>query len=483
MTGDRLFLPKPEPPTFRISRRWLPFGTVGAMGFMVQLALLKLLISWMGWNYLLATLAATEAAILHNFAWHQRWTWMDRTCGERSSVLQRAFRFHLANGAFSLAGNLLLMRFLAGALAMNYLLANSLSVAAFSIVNFLASDRLVFTPVGKEDERDPKPGPARTAQQQHLGLPPEGRDFSDPALRKLCLPIVWLSLSFWLGWSAKLEAAELRPATMQAWADSIQATERRIAEELASPKGFLALDFQQAHEAEAERRAALSGRIPVAKMATVGQDGARIAVPDGMIHHWRGSVYIPGVTLEVVLSRTANPDLEDTRQEDVLDSAVLERGPHSLKLYLKLQRSKFVTAVYNTEHLVRYDRLSERYAASRSVAIKIAELENPNTGWEREKPQGRDRGFVWRLNSYWRYEQTDRGVIVECESLSLSRTVPAFLEYWIRPLIDRVAAESMQRTLGSMRQRLISAKTTRSGFSALPVAVLCRSAGAAIMDP
>jgi len=218
-------------------------------------------------------------------------------------------------------------------------------------------------------------------------------------------------------------------------------------------------------------------------MAAVGPGGGRIAVPDGMIHHWRGSVYIPGVTLEDVLSRIANPTMEEARQEDVLDAAVLERGPHSLRLYLKLQRSKLVTAVYHTEHLVEYERLSQRRAVSRSVAVKIAELENPNTQWEREKPPGRDRGFLWRLNSYWRYEQMPSGVLVECESLSLSRTVPAILEYWIRPLIDKVAAESMQRTLESMRQRLISARATASAPSVSPGAFLREPGCPGIADP
>jgi hypothetical protein len=184
-----------------------------------------------------------------------------------------------------------------------------------------------------------------------------------------------------------------------------------------------------------------------------------------MIHHWRGSVLIRGVKLEDVLGRLANPTASDTRQEDVLESMVLERGRDSVKLYLKLQRSKLVTVVYNTEHQVRYFRYGTTRAASKSIATKIAELENPFTKDESEKPQGQDRGFLWRLNSYWRYEQVDGGVIVECESISLSRTIPAFLVRLIRPLIDHVAGESMQRTLGSMRDRLMRTPRLQVSFS------------------
>jgi hypothetical protein len=74
------------------------------------------------------------------------------------------------------------------------------------------------------------------------------------------------------------------------------------------------------------------------------------------------------------------------------------------------------------------------------------------TAEARERPQGDDRGFFWRLNSYWRYEQVDGGVIVELESLTLSRDVPLGLRVVVEPLIDRVARESLGRTLESLRR-------------------------------
>jgi hypothetical protein len=258
--------------------------------------------------------------------------------------------------------------------------------------------------------------------------------------------------------SAHAAAAELQPATLRAWTAYVDATERRIASELASAKGFLALDFQPPAEAKSERQSVLSGQIPVTRIETAGPGGAKIEVAGGMIHHWRGSVFIPGANLDQVLARVTNPTVEDTRQEDVLKSSVLEHGPDSLRIYLKLQRSRFITVVYNTEHQVQVRRYGKTRASSTSVATRIAELEMPNSVQERERPPGQDHGFLWRLNSYWRYEQVPGGVLVECESLSLSRNVPAVLEAVIRPLIDSTARESMQRTLGSMRGRLSHAR-------------------------
>jgi hypothetical protein len=181
----------------------------------------------------------------------------------------------------------------------------------------------------------------------------------------------------------------------------------------------------------------------------------RIDVPSGMIHHWRGSVFIPGVTLDFVLSRIDNPGIEDTRQEDVLDSRVMERAPGQLKLFLKLQRSKIVTVVYNTEHMVRYRRHGTGQASSTSIATKICEVERLQGNMEREKPEGHDSGFLWRMNSYWRYQEVPGGVIVECESMTLSRSIPSLLVYIIRPIINSVARESMHRTLQSMRIRMM----------------------------
>ncbi len=119
--------------------RMVKFSVVGAMGILVQLAMLAAL-TRLGVNYLLATVCGVEAAVLHNFCWHQRFTWRDRRSG---AWLPRLLRFHLSNGLLSLIGNLALMRLLVG-LGVDVMLANGLAIAACSLVNYLASDLWVF---------------------------------------------------------------------------------------------------------------------------------------------------------------------------------------------------------------------------------------------------------------------------------------------------------------------------------------------------
>ncbi len=122
--------------------RWLKFNFVGALGILVQLGALALLVSGFHVAYLPATAIAVEAAVLHNFIWHEHFTWKDRTAG--GSVFVRLIKFHLGNGLISIAGNLALMAVFVGALHMKYLIANVITIALCSLLNFAASEWFVF---------------------------------------------------------------------------------------------------------------------------------------------------------------------------------------------------------------------------------------------------------------------------------------------------------------------------------------------------
>ncbi len=271
-----------------------------------------------------------------------------------------------------------------------------------------------------------------------------------PERSKSLLLVVLATLTLGL----RLEAGGPKTETLRAWGEYVRLTERRIDQELRSETGFFGRDSQSAETAEAEGGTLSSGEITVAEMQTKDPRGRRIGVPGGTIHHWRGSVLIPDTNLETVLESVRNPDQSELLQEDVLEARVLERGQNSLKVYLKLIRKKIVTVAYNTEHLVGLRSHGDTRASSRSIASRIVELQHVNTPEERERPAGQDRGFLWRLNSYWKYQQLDGGVLVECESLTLSRDYPLVLKPVVGPIVSSVARESMLRTLISMRDRL-----------------------------
>ena len=123
--------------------RWVGFNIVGATGVLVQLAVLTLLQAY-GVHYLLATAVGVEAAVLNNFNWHERWTWSDRTRGDRSGIMSRLIRFNMTVGVISIAQNLIFMRMLVGYFDFHFLIGNLISITLCSVVNFLINDRVIF---------------------------------------------------------------------------------------------------------------------------------------------------------------------------------------------------------------------------------------------------------------------------------------------------------------------------------------------------
>ncbi len=128
----------------RIFGRWVRFNVVGWIGALVQLVVLSLLMKILRLDYLLSTSLAVEAAVLHNFVWHERWTWARSGAPGCSALLGRLGRFHLANGLTSITGNLLLMSVLVGQAQLPAVPANFCAILICSALNFLLSHFWVF---------------------------------------------------------------------------------------------------------------------------------------------------------------------------------------------------------------------------------------------------------------------------------------------------------------------------------------------------
>jgi hypothetical protein len=169
-------------------------------------------------------------------------------------------------------------------------------------------------------------------------------------------------------------------------------------------------------------------------------EGEMIDVPGGTIYRSSGSFLVRSTTVDRVVRALMHPGTPPP-QEDVLESRVLARSGDTLRVYLKLSRTAIVTVVYDTEHLVTFTRHSPAMVTSRSVSTRIVEHDG-------------DRGFLWRLNSYWRYTQVGADVRVDLESLSLSRAIPRVARPVARPIVDRIARESLHRTLDSVQRYL-----------------------------
>jgi putative flippase GtrA len=128
----------------KVSWRWVKFNLVGGVGIGVQLVALWVFADAFHWNYLVATALAVETAVLHNFLWHQRFTWADRRLDRGRGSAVQLLQFNLTNGVVSILGNVILMRALVGGFHLRILLANAVSIAGCSVANFVLSETYVF---------------------------------------------------------------------------------------------------------------------------------------------------------------------------------------------------------------------------------------------------------------------------------------------------------------------------------------------------
>ncbi len=404
--------------------RWIKFNGVGALGIFVQLGLLGWLVRQTDTHYLFATAIAVEAAVLHNFFWHERWTWRSRPSGTTATLLTRLGHFHLLNGTISLTGNLAVMRLLTGSLHVDPLGANIAAIIMCSLLNFGASELLVF--------RRAAVVPLLLLAIQPLAA--AGADGPAPV-------------------ATEMLAVDLQPRTIQAWQAYEQRVDTRYESGSVSASPFFSLD---AFGVGGWRSTAMGGGVAMSRIERARPGDGTFDVPDGKIHHWAGAVFVPNTSVAAVLEKLGQLAGQESRHyEEVIASRLISKEGDRYKIFLKLRRAKYgVSATYNSDHAVEYRRFGTTRAAARSVATRIAEVEQAGTPAEREKKVGSDSGYLWRLNAYWRYEAVNNGVLIECESVSLSRGVPTLLRPFITGVVEGLARESLERTLTGLRTTL-----------------------------
>jgi hypothetical protein len=235
---------------------------------------------------------------------------------------------------------------------------------------------------------------------------------------------------------------ELKPATTQSFDKYIQSVETRLNQQVNTP-AFLWVDGDPARKARV-----LKGDVLVEPMNGKGD----VDVPDGLIHDWVGAVFVPGTSLEKLLAMFQNYDnAKNIYKPEVVDSKLLAHSGNDFKFSMRLLKKQVITVVLDTTHDVHYVPVDKTHWYSRSVSTRIAEVQNPGQPSEHELPPGQDHGFLWRLNSYWRFAERDGGVYVECEAVSLTRNVPTGLGWLINPIIRNLPKQSLENTLRSAR--------------------------------
>jgi len=244
-------------------------------------------------------------------------------------------------------------------------------------------------------------------------------------------------------------AAELQNRTIQAFDRYVRLTEARL-----NGNVFLWIDGLP----ETRRREALDAvrrrELSIERLETK-DNGREIDAPGGMIHHWVGTAFVPGATIDQALSVLQNYN-EHYRiyAPTVAASKLQSREGDRFTFFLRFVMKKVITVVVNSDHEAVFRKPAADRAEGWIHSTRIAEVENPGTPTEREKPVGNDGGYLWRLNTYWRLLARDGGLYIHCESVSLSRGIPTGFGWIVGPFVTSIPRESLTFTLETTRNRL-----------------------------
>jgi hypothetical protein len=180
-----------------------------------------------------------------------------------------------------------------------------------------------------------------------------------------------------------------------------------------------------------------------------------VKVPRGLIHDWIAAAFIPDSTIKEILALIQDYDNhKNIYKPEVIDSKLIRREGNDFQIFLRLLKKKIITVVLDTEHQVQYRAVNRTRWVCRSHSTRIAEVENAESRGERIMPPDFGHGFLWRLYSYWRFEERKAGVVIECRAISLTRDVPFGLGWAIEPIIQKLPKESLITTLEARRQAL-----------------------------
>ncbi len=250
--------------------------------------------------------------------------------------------------------------------------------------------------------------------------------------------------------SSRLSAVQLTPETVDAF-------NRYVADYEAHR--FQSPTFISSAATDARRQQMQHGEAVVFP----GQKNGDIEIKNGLIHDWVGGVFVPGARLDKVLaviqdyghqSRVYAPDIAESRIRS-------REGTDEFNVYMRVMKSKFMlNDVLNTEHKIKFTRVSPDREYCRSYSTRVAEVANPGSKDEHELPVGSDRGFLWRMYGYWFFEQKDGGVYIEYESISLSRDVPMLMGKVLGPILHSLPAESLRSSMEKTRKAVLAASGT-----------------------
>ncbi len=236
------------------------------------------------------------------------------------------------------------------------------------------------------------------------------------------------------------------PAAVAAFNSYVGEVEGRLARQRGTREGFFGVSAASAESAVRLRR----GELIVEQLTPAGG-----GVPGAMLHHWRGTAFAVGATAADFERLMKDFDAYPKRfSPQVVRATVVGQRDGLLQASMRVRQKHVITVVMDTSYDVSFGRVDAQRGYSVSRSTRISEIDAPGTGKERVLNAGEEHGFLWRLNTYWSYEERDGGLYMQVESVSLTRAIPTGLGWAVRPYVESVPRESLEFTLRAVCEAL-----------------------------
>jgi len=237
-------------------------------------------------------------------------------------------------------------------------------------------------------------------------------------------------------------AAQPTPAATATFNSYVERVEGQLAARHRSAEGFLgAVDFARLRR----------GELAIDQVTT----GAGMELPGALLHDWRGAAFIAGGKAadfeRLMKDFNAYPKVYSPQ---IVTARVLEHDGDHFQTTMRVRQKHVLTVVMDTTYDVMFGRLNAQHGYSITRSTQIAEIDSPGTAHERALNPGEEHGFLWRMNTYWSYEERDGGLYIAIESVTLSRSIPVGLGWAIGPFVESVPRESLEFTLRATRDAL-----------------------------
>lgn len=250
-------------------------------------------------------------------------------------------------------------------------------------------------------------------------------------------------------------ALELKPATLAGYDRYVAVTEARLSSERSGQAPFLWLDQQPAAERARLMTRLRRGEIVLAKLETRDR-GAEMRIDGGLVHHWMGTVFMPGVPLDRLVTFVQDYNRYPQVFDPLIPRArVLARDGGRFVVAMRTSVQKIVTVVMDADYTIDYHALGADRMWTTNVATNIQQVHSPGAPNERREPGDEAVGYLWRFRMYCAFEAREGGSLEQCESVTLTRTVPFAVSWLVRPFVTGIPRDTIEFTLGRVRAGLV----------------------------